>query len=82
MRRRGDESEMPSEQTVIVLEARSDGQSESIHAKFSDYRAAADFKDPAGPLIRPAAVLNTAQHIAHTPTTRLRHQQPPTRQRD
>lgn len=32
MRRRGDESEMPSEQMVIVLEARSDGQSESIHA--------------------------------------------------
>lgn len=31
MRRRGDESEMPSEQAVIVLEARSDGQSESIH---------------------------------------------------
>lgn len=32
MRRRGDESEMPSEQAVIVLEARSDGQSESIHS--------------------------------------------------
>lgn len=32
MRRRGDESEMPSEQAVIVSEARSDGQSESIHA--------------------------------------------------
>lgn len=32
MRRRGDESEMPSEQAAIVSEARSDGQSESIHA--------------------------------------------------
>lgn len=45
------------------------------------YRPAADFKDPAGRLIRPAAVLNTEQHIAHTPTTRLRHQHQQQQQR-